>query len=72
MICSVFNDIFNTLVRNVDYSVRLIISFVCFVLAIFCLILSIRKKNDARPLSVGWFLLTFVLIAISGVYIFLQ
>ncbi len=71
MICSIFNDIFNTLVRNVDYSVRIIISFVCFALAIICLILSIRKKNDARPLSLGWFILTFILIAISSVYLFI-
>lgn len=71
MICSIFNDIFNTLVRNVDYSVRVIISFVCFVLAILCLMLSIRKKNDAKPLSLGWFILTFILIAISSVYLFI-
>ena len=71
MICSIFNDIFNTLVRNVDYSVRVTISFVCFVLAILCLMLSIRKKNDAKPLSLGWFILTFVLVAISSVYLFI-
>ena len=71
MICGIFNDIFNTLVRNVDYTVRIIISFVLFVGAIFCLILRIRKKNDAKPISWGWFVLTFILIALSSVYLFI-
>ena len=71
MICGIFNDIFNTLVRNVDYTVRIIISFVLFVGAIFCLILSIRKKIDAKPISWGWFVLTFILIALSSVYLFI-
>lgn len=71
MICGIFNDIFNTLVRNVDYDVRKIISFALFLCAMGCLYLSIRKKNDAKPLSLGWFILTFVLIALSGVYLFI-
>ena len=70
MLNGFFNNIFDKLVRQLDTTQRNIISFVLFILAGASLYLSIRKKNDAKPISLGWFILTFVLIAISAVYLF--
>lgn len=70
MLNGFFNNIFDKLVRQLDTTQRNIISFVLFILAGVSLYLSIRKKNDAKPISLGWFILTFVLIAISAVYLF--
>ena len=70
MLNGFFNNILDTLVRHLDTTTRNLISFVLFLLAGVSLYLSIRKKNDAKPLSLGWFILTFILIAISAVYLF--
>ena len=70
MLNGFFNNIFDKLVRQLDTTQRNIISFVLFIFAGVSLYLSIRKKNDAKPISLGWFILTFVLIAISAVYLF--
>lgn len=69
MIASFFNSIFNTLVRYVDWSTRITISFVFIILAVFTLMLSIRKKNDAHPLSIGWFLLSLIAMGLSVMYV---
>ena len=53
MLLNFFNDVLNTLVRNLDMKVRIIISFIFAFLAIYCLVFSIRKKNDKAPLSLG-------------------
>lgn len=71
MIASFFNNVLNTLVRQLDTSVRLTIAFVFIVAAVYFLMLSIRVKNDKAPLSLGWFILTFVCIGIGLVYILL-
>ena len=70
MLNGFFNNILDTLVRHLDTTTRNLISFILFLLAGVSLYLSIRKKNDAKPLSLGWFILTFILIAISAVYLF--
>lgn len=70
MLNGFFNNIFDTLVRHLSTTTRNLISFILFLLAGVCLYLSIRKKNDTKPLSLGWFILTFVLVAISAVYLF--
>lgn len=64
-----FNNIFNTLIRNLNWEVRILISFIMFCVAIVSLILSIRKKNDAAPLSIGWFILSMLSILIGVLYI---
>ena len=68
MIQKFFNDMINTLIRDLPMKVRITISVVLFMLAFGTLILSIRKKNDKAPLSVGWFILTIVLVALSVLY----
>lgn len=70
MLNGFFNNIFDTLVRHLNTTTRNLISFLLFLLAGVSLYLSIRKKNDGKPLSLGWFILTFVLVAISAVYLF--
>ncbi len=70
MLNGFFNNIFDTLVRHLGTTTRNLISFILFLLAGVSLYLSIRKKNDAKPLSLGWFILTFVLVGISAVYLF--
>lgn len=70
MLNGFFNNILDNLVRHLDTTTRNLISFILFLLAGVSLYLSIRKKNDAKPLSLGWFILTFILIAVSAVYLF--
>ena len=68
MIQKFFNDIINTLIRGLDTPIRTIISMVLLFLAFGAFMLSIRKKNDKAPLSIGWFLLTIILAALSVLY----
>lgn len=67
----VFNNILNFLIRDLPFPVRIIISVVLFISALVCLYLSIRVKNDAKPLSIGWFILMFVALFIGTIYIVL-
>ena len=69
MYLSFFNNVLNTLVRNVPDAIRIVISILLFIGAIFTLIFAIRVKNDKMPLSIGWIILTVILIALSAVYI---
>ena len=64
----IFNLILDTLIRGLDEKVRTIISIVLFFFAFGTFILSIRKKNDKAPLSIGWFIMTIILVALSVLY----
>lgn len=64
-----FNTIINTLVRNVDYNIRIIICFAFFFLATMSLIWSIRKKNDAHPIAWGCFIVCLLSMALAVVYV---
>ena len=68
MLQKIFNDILNTLIRDLPMKWRIIISVVLFMLAFGTLMLSIRKKNDKAPLSIGWFILTIILAGLSVLY----
>ena len=43
---SIFNTILNTLIRNVPYSLRIVISLLLFLLAILSIIWAIKPKDD--------------------------
>ena len=66
---TIFNTIFDVLIRNVHYSVRVIISLAFFALAAFCLMKSIRKKNDVHPIAWGWFILCFICMLLAVLYV---
>ena len=66
---NLLNTILNTLVRNLDYKVRIIISVVFFVLAVFSLLWSIRKKNDKHPIAWGWMILCVLSLFLSFIYV---
>ena len=68
MIQKFFNDMLNTLIRDLPMKWRIVISIVLFMCAFVTLIFSIRKKNDKAPLSIGWFILTIILVALSVIY----
>ena len=64
-----FNTIFNTLVRDLNPTVKIILVAVFFMLAVMSLYFSIRKKNDSNPIAWGWVILSIVFAAIAIVYI---
>ena len=64
-----FVSAFNTLVRNVDRPIKIIISIVAFLLSFWFLSKSLRKKNDKMPLAWGWFVLCLLCAFIGVVYI---
>ena len=66
-----FNNILNFLIRNLPYYVRVIISVVSYMGALGFLYLSIRVKNDEKPLSIGWFVMVFVALFIGTIYLIL-
>lgn len=64
-----FNTVLDTLIRNVAYPIRAIICLAFLGLAAFCLIKSIRKKNDVHPIAWGWFILCFFSMLLAVLYI---
>ena len=64
-----FNKIFNTLVRDVDPALKITLSAGFFILAIFCVLWSFRKKNDAHPIAWGWIVLCIISLALAVVYL---
>ncbi len=66
---NIFNSIINTMIRNLDMKVRIIIGFCLFIFAIFSLKKSIRKKNDKAPIAWGW-MIFFVLSTILSILYF--
>lgn len=65
---AVLNTILNALVRNLHYSIRIIIALAFIALATYALIKSIRKKDDKNPLAYGWFTLCILSMILSVVY----
>ena len=66
-----FNNIFNTLVRNVDPVIKHILAFAFFALGLYLLAKSfIVKYKGGSPVKLGHFLLGVVFIGISMVYTF--
>lgn len=63
------NSILNTLIRNVDYKVRIIISVAFFMVSVFSLMWSVRKKNDKNPIAWGWMILCVLSLCLSFLYI---
>ena len=68
---SFLNLILNTLIRDLSKQVRVTLSIVMFLCAVFCFMNSIRKKDDKNPLSVGWLFLSLLFLFISALYMFL-
>ena len=66
---SIFNTVLDTLVRNVHYSVRIIICLAFFGLAAYFLMRSIRPKNHKQPIAWGWFTLCLFCMALSVLYV---
>ena len=64
-----FISLFNTLVRDISPTVRIIVSSAFFILAILCVYWSIRRKNDAHPIAWGWIVLCIISLAISVTYV---
>ena len=64
-----FISLFNTLVRDVSPTVRIIVSVAFFILAILCIYWSFRKKNDDHPIAWGWIVLCIISLAISVTYV---
>ena len=69
MLSAFFNNTINTLIRQLDWGTRVLISFALFCVAIGFMILSIRKKNDKAPLSIGWFILSIIAILFGVLYV---
>lgn len=68
---NIINWILNTLIRDLPQAMRVTISIVLFVCAVFSFMNSIRKKNDNNPLSVGWLTLCLIFLFISVLYMFI-
>lgn len=68
MILSVFNTIFNTLVRDVDPTVKIILCCAFLFLAVLSFMWSIRKKNDKYPIAWGWMVLSILSACLAIVY----
>ena len=66
---AIFNTILDTLVRNVHYSIRCLISLAFFALCTFALMKSIRKKDDKHPIAWGWFILCFISMFLAVIYV---
>lgn len=64
-----FNTIIDTLIRNVHFSVRAIISLAFFALAAYSIMKSIKKKDDKHPIAWGWFILCFISMFLGVVYV---
>ena len=65
---NIFNSIFNALVRDVNPTVKVFIGIGFFMFATFCLVKSIRKKNDTDPLALGWMMLCIICMLMVVVY----
>lgn len=63
------NTILNTLIRNVNYTIRVMIAFGLFFFSVLCLLWSIRKKNDKYPIAWGWFILCVISMFLSSIYL---
>lgn len=64
-----FNNIINTLVRDLDYNVRVLIGLAFIIVATIALYKSIRKKNDLHPIAIGWMVLFLVCTFLGIIYI---
>ena len=64
-----FNEILNTLVRNVDYTIRVFISLALFALCLFFFMKCIRRKNDKYPIAWGTAFISAICAVLSIVYV---
>lgn len=66
-----FNSVLNFLIRDLSYGVRITISIILFLCAVFCFMHAVRVKNEKAPLSVGWLTVCLLSLFISALYMFL-
>ena len=64
-----FNNILNTLIRNLPDSTKSGISFGLFLAALIFFNKSIRKKSDLNPIRIGWFVLFALCLTMSVLYV---
>ncbi len=66
------NNVVNSLIRNLNMGVRITISSVFFVVAIFSIYFAIKNQPKDKPgLRLGWTILALVSMLLSVLYIVL-
>jgi hypothetical protein len=66
---AIFNNIVNTLIRNLPMATRSAISFGLFFVALISFNKSIRKKSELHPIRIGWFVLFALTLMMSVLYV---
>ncbi|MDD4210860.1 MAG: hypothetical protein PHC46_00500 [Clostridia bacterium] len=69
MFDAIFNNIINTLIRDLPMPTRHTIAVFLFVACLLFLNQSFRKKNELHPIKVGWFVLFILTAAMSVLYV---
>lgn len=69
MFDALFNNIVNTLIRDLAFPVRAGIAFGLFTVSLLCFMYSFRTKNDLRPLKIGWFIMFIICLTMSVLYV---
>lgn len=64
-----FNDVLNACIRNVDYSLRIIVSVALFAICLICFIKCLPAKNDKQPIRWGMAVLSAVSCFLSVIYV---
>ena len=64
-----FNNIVNTLIRDLPFDIRATIAFSLFFISLLAFIFSIRKRNELRPLKIGWFVIFIICLFMSVIYV---
>lgn len=66
------NNLINTLIKNLSWGVRITVSSVCFVVAIFSLYFAIKNQPKDKPgLRPGWTILAIISMILAVLYVVL-
>ena len=66
---AIFNDIINTLIRNLPNATKSTIAIFLFLAALLFFNKSFRKKNELHPIKAGWFVLFILSLTMSVLYV---
>lgn len=64
-----FASIINTLIKNIDWPIRVTISLCFMGAAVLCLLFTLRLHDESHPVNYGFLFLTFFCVFVSIAYV---
>lgn len=69
MFNAMFNDIINTLIRDLSPETQGFIGLILFTVSLIAFRKSFRLKNDLKPIKMGWFIVFVLSLTMAVLYV---